>query len=151
VHDPVALVLDEPFAGLDPLGVEALSGVITELARDGTAVLFSSHQLDLVEDLCEDVVIIDHGHVVLAGDLQDLRAATPERVVDIRYRGPAPPWSGLAEVQVLEHTDGSVKLKVPRDTAIPALLARMTANDQVTSFSYQPPTLSDLFTEAVKT
>jgi ABC-2 type transport system ATP-binding protein len=54
-------------------------------------------------------------------------------------------------VQVLEHTDGSVKLKVPRDTAIPALLARMTANDQVTSFSYQPPTLSDLFTEAVKT
>jgi ABC-2 type transport system ATP-binding protein len=151
VNEPDLLVLDEPFSGLDPIAMAAMAGLLRGLAGTGVTVLFSSHQLDLVEDLCEDVVIIDHGHVVLAGDLQDLRAATPERVVDIRYRGPAPPWSGLAEVQVLEHTDGSVKLKVPRDTAIPALLARMTANDQVTSFSYQPPTLSDLFTEAVKT
>ena len=151
VNEPELLVLDEPFSGLDPIAISAMAGLLQELAGTGVTVLFSSHQLDLVEDLCEDVVIIDHGRVVLAGDLQDLRAATPERVVDIRYRGPAPPWSGLPEVQVLEHTDGSVKLKVPRHTAIPALLARMTGNDQVTSFSYQPPTLSDLFREAVKT
>ena len=77
--------------------------------------------------------------------LDALRAATPQRVVDIRYRGPAPQWSGLPEVQVLEDTDGSIRLKVPRDTEIPALLARMTGHDEVTSFSFQPPTLSDLF------
>jgi ABC-2 type transport system ATP-binding protein len=151
VNEPDLLVLDEPFSGLDPIAISAMAGLLQELAGTGVTVLFSSHQLDLVEDLCEDVVIIDHGRVVLAGDLQELRAATPERVVDIRYRGPVPPWSGLPEVQVLEHTDGSVKLKVPTDTAIPALLARMTGTDQVTSFSYQPPTLSDLFREAVST
>jgi ABC-2 type transport system ATP-binding protein len=73
VHDPVALVLDEPFAGLDPIGVEALSAVISELAAEGTAVLFSSHQLDLVEHVCQDVVIVDHGRVVMHGELDALR------------------------------------------------------------------------------
>jgi ABC-2 type transport system ATP-binding protein len=151
VSEPDLLVLDEPFSGLDPIAMSVMADLLEELAGTGVTVLFSSHQLDLVEDLCEDVVIIEQGRVVLAGELQALRAATPQRVVDIRYRGPVPRWSGLPGVQVLESTDGSVRLKVPRDTEIPALLARMTGHDEVTSFSYQPPTLSDLFTEAVRT
>ena len=151
VNEPDLLVLDEPFAGLDPIAMAAMAGLLQELAGAGVTVLFSSHQLDLVEDLCEDVVIIDHGRVVLAGTLDALRAATPERVVDIRYRGPAPQWSGLSEVQVLEDTDGALRLRVPRDTEIPALLALMTGRDQVISFSFQPPTLSDLFSRAVRT
>ena len=71
------------------------AGLLRELAETGVTVLFSSHQLDLVEDLCEDVVIIDHGRVVLAGTLDALRSATPERVVDIRYHGPVRQWSGV--------------------------------------------------------
>lgn len=151
VNEPDLLVLDEPFAGLDPIAMTAMTGQLRELAGTGVTVLFSSHQLDLVEDLCEDVVIIDHGRVALAGTLDALRAATPERVVDIRYRGPAPPWSGLHGVQVLDDADGALKLKVPRETEIPALLAWVTGHDEVTSFSFQPPTLSDLYTEAVRT
>jgi ABC-2 type transport system ATP-binding protein len=151
VNEPDLLVLDEPFAGLDPIAMATMSGLLVELARTGVTVLFSSHQLDLVEDLCEDVVIIDHGRVVLTGELEDLRAATPQRVVDIHYQGPAPQWSGPREVQVLEHSERSMKLKVPRDTDITALLARMTGHDEVISFSFQPPTLSDLFTQAVQT
>ena len=151
VNEPDLLVLDEPFAGLDPIAMAAMAGLLQELAGAGVTVLFSSHQLDLVEDLCEDVVIIDRGRVVLAGTLDALRAATPERVVDIRYRGPAPRWSGLSGVQVLDDTEGALRLKVPRDTEIPALLARMTGRDEVTSFSFQPPTLSDLFSRAVRT
>jgi ABC-2 type transport system ATP-binding protein len=150
VSEPDLLVLDEPFSGLDPIAMSVMAGLLEELAGTGVTVLFSSHQLDLVEDLCEDVVIIDQGRVVLAGELQALRAATPRRVVEIRYRGPVPQWSGVSGVQVLESTEGSIRLEVPRDTEIPALLARMTGHDEVTSFSYQPPTLSDLFTEAVR-
>ena len=151
VNEPDLLVLDEPFAGLDPIAMGVMAGVLQELAGTGVTVLFSSHQLDLVEDLCEDVVIIDHGRVALAGELEVLRAAIPQRVVDIRYRGAAPQWSGLPEVQVIETSDRSVRLKVSRDMEIPALLARMAGSDQVTSFSYQPPTLSDIFSEAVRT
>jgi ABC-2 type transport system ATP-binding protein len=151
VNEPDLLVLDEPFAGLDPIAMGAMAGLLQELAATGVTVLFSSHQLDLVEDLCEDVVIIDHGRVVLAGELEALRAATPKRIVDIHYRGPAPEWSGVPKVQVLENSLGSVRLKVSRDTEIPALVEGMRAPDEVTSFTYQPPTLSDLFREAVRT
>ena len=104
VNEPDLLVLDEPFAGLDPIAMGAMAGLLQELAATGVTVLFSSHQLDLVEDLCEDVVIIDHGRVVLAGELEALRAATPQRIVDIQYRGSAPEWSRVPQVQVLERT-----------------------------------------------
>jgi ABC-2 type transport system ATP-binding protein len=85
VGDPDLLVLDEPFSGLDPIAMDAMSGLLAELAFGGATVLFSSHQLDLVEDLCQDVVIIDHGRIVLAGELAELRAKVPQRFVDIRY------------------------------------------------------------------
>ena len=151
VNEPDLLVLDEPFAGLDPIAMGLMAGALQELSAAGVTVLFSSHQLDLVEDLCEDVVIIDHGRVVLAGELESLRAATPHRVVEIKYRGPAPRWSGLPAVRVVENSAESLKLRVPRTLDIADLLSGMAGQDEVTSFTYQPPTLSDLFTEAVRT
>ena len=150
VNEPDLLVLDEPFAGLDPIAMGAMAGLLQELAATGVTVLFSSHQLDLVEDLCEDVVIIDHGRVVLAGELE--ASAQPARSGSSTSNIADRPPSGHAcpTVQVLERTGGSVKLKVPRDTEIPTLASHMTERDEVTSFTYQPPTLSDLFTEAVR-
>jgi ABC-2 type transport system ATP-binding protein len=110
---------------------------------------FSSHQLDLVEELYEDVVIIDHGRVVLAGDLTDLRAAVPQRFVDICYRGLAPDWSRLSAVQVVETKDGRARLRVDRDADLAAVVAAARSGGDVVSFAYQPPTLSELFRQAV--
>ncbi|MBO0843816.1 MAG: ATP-binding cassette domain-containing protein [Nocardioides sp.] len=149
VNQPDVLVLDEPFAGLDPLAMDAMGGLLEELATTGVTVLFSSHQLDLVEDLCHDVVILDHGRVVLAGELEELRAASTQRVVDIRFRGREPRWGELRHVQVRESSDGHVRLSVDRAQHLQALLAQLHGSDEVVSFSYQPPTLSDLFTRAV--
>ena len=146
VNEPDLLVLDEPFSGLDPI---AMADLLGELAAAGATVLFSSHQLDLVEDLCEDVVIIDHGRVVLAGDLADLRAAVPQRFVDIRYRGTAPDWSRLSAVRVVEAKDGYARLRVERDTDLAAVVATARGAGDVVSFAYQPPTLSELFRRAV--
>jgi ABC-2 type transport system ATP-binding protein len=72
-HDPELLVLDEPFAGLDPVGVDVMSGVLRERADAGVPVVFSSHQLELVERLCEDVAIVNRGRIVAAGAVADLR------------------------------------------------------------------------------
>ncbi len=82
VHDPTVLVLDEPFSGLDPLAVDELGGMLRDRAAAGVPVLFSSHQLELVERLCDDVVIIDEGRVVAAGSADELRAGRSGR----RYR-----------------------------------------------------------------
>lgn len=149
VNEPDLLVLDEPFSGLDPIAMGAMADLLSELAAAGATVLFSSHQLDLVEDLCEDVVIIDHGRVVLAGDLADLRAAVPQRFVDIRYRGTAPDWSRLSAVRLVEEKDGYARLRVERDTDLAAVVATARGTGDVVSFAYQPPTLSELFRRAV--
>jgi ABC-2 type transport system ATP-binding protein len=154
VNEPELLVLDEPFSGLDPIAMGVMADLLTEVAGNGAAVLFSSHQLDLVEDLCEDVVIIDHGSVVLRGELDALRADVPERFVDIRYRGPAPDWTRLAGVEVVEAevvpaADGAVRLRVSREADLAAISAAVSGTGEILSFAYQPPSLSELFRRVV--
>jgi ABC-2 type transport system ATP-binding protein len=151
VNEPDLLILDEPFAGLDPLAVVAMGGLLRELADTGVTVVFSSHQLDLVEDLCQDVVIVNHGRVVLGGELERLRAASPYRTVDIGFTGPQPAWHELEHVEVRECRDGSASLVVGCDVELRRLLAELDLTVEVTSLAYQPPTLSDLFTRAVST
>ena len=149
VNDPDLLVLDEPFSGLDPIAMEAMAGLLAGQAARGATVLFSSHQLDLVQDLCQDVVIIEHGRIVLAGELAELRAKVPDRFVDIRYRGPVPDWSALAPVTVIRAGDGQARLRVGGDTDVAAVLAAVLDRADIVSFAYQPPTLSELFRQAV--
>ena len=149
VGDPDLLVLDEPFAGLDPIAMDTMGELLTDLAAGGVTVLFSSHQLDLVEDLCQDVVIIEHGRIVLAGELKNLRAGVPERFIDIRYQGVAPDWCRLAPATVIETTAGQARLRVGRGADVAAVLAALQDSAEIVSFSYQPPTLSELFREAV--
>jgi ABC-2 type transport system ATP-binding protein len=149
VNEPDLLVLDEPFSGLDPIAMGSMAELLSGLAARGVTVLFSSHQLDLVQDLCQDVVIIEHGRIVLAGELAELRAKVPQRFVDIRYRGPAPDWSRLASVAVAEAGDGRARLRVGRDADVTAVLAAVRDRADLVSFSYQPPTLSELFRQAV--
>ena len=149
VNDPDLLVLDEPFSGPDPIAMGAMGKLLAGLAAEGAAVLFSSHQLDLVQDLCQDVVIIEHGRIVLAGELAELRAKVPQRFIDIRYQGPAPDWSRLAPATVIEAGEGQARLRVGRDTDVAAVLAAVRDRASLVSFSYQPPTLSELFRQAV--
>jgi ABC-2 type transport system ATP-binding protein len=149
VGDPALLVLDELFSGQDPIAMDAMSGLLTELAFGGATVLFSSHQLDLVEDLCEDVVIIEHGRIVLAGELAELRATVPQQFVDIRYRGQTPDRSEMAAATVIGARDGQVRLRVGRDTDVAVLLDTVRDRAEIVSFAYQPPTLAELFRQAV--
>jgi len=92
VHRPEVLVLDEPFSGLDPVGVDVLSGVLREQAAAGVPVVFSSHQLDLVERLCGSVVLIHRGRVVASGRIADLRDADPRRLVRVELAEAVPGW-----------------------------------------------------------
>ena len=150
VHDPELLVLDEPFAGLDPLGVEALAAVIAELAETGSAIVFSSHQLDLVQDVCEDVVVIERGRTVLAGPLEGLRAASRRRYVEVAFRD-AVTWAPQVEGgRVLAAEPGRTRLEVDADVDPERLVELARRGAELTRFSFEPPALSDLFREAVE-
>ena len=147
VHSPELLVLDEPFSGLDPIAMDAMSELLTNLARDGAAVLFSSHQLDVVEHLCEDVVVIDQGHVVLAGQLDTIRAAASDRYLDVTVTRSSERLLHVPGSTVVAHDGGRVRLRIPRDADPVRLLAGV--DGEVVRLTYEPPTLSALFRAAV--
>ncbi len=151
VHDPELLVLDEPLAGLDPSGIETIGGVLVELAGQGRCVLFSSHQLDLVEDLCEAVVIIDHGRLVAGGAVDDLATSGARRLV-VRVEGDRRgDWAdGLAGVTVSERQGGVVRLVLDAGVDSDGILRAAMGAGRVTQFSFERRRLSEVFREAVQ-
>ena len=149
VNEPELLVLDEPFSGLDPIAIAAMSELLAEVAGNGATVVFSSHQLDLVEDICEDVVIIDAGRIVRSGDLTDLRAEVPQRFVTVCYRGAAPDWSGLGVIEVVNASEGEARFVVEDGADLEAMITAVRRSTELISFAYGPPTLPELFRQAV--
>lgn len=141
--EPELLVLDEPFAGLDPLAVEMLSQILREEVARGAALLLSSHQLDLVSDVAADVVIVHRGRVVLQGDVTDLRAGSSVRHVDVDFAEPVR-WAAAGEGAGRRH-----RVVVPVDTDPAELLADARRQGAVVSYAFSPPDLSDVFREAV--
>ncbi len=150
VHDPELLVLDEPFSGLDPLGVATMTGVIRERADLGVGVVFSSHQLDLVEDICQDVVIIARGRIVAAGPIDDLKARSGRRHLDVEVVGSGGAWLRADDGTTVLHRDGDrLKLLVDASVDLDRLLSAAGAAGEVRRFAYGPPRLSELFMEAI--
>ncbi len=151
VHDPELLVLDEPLAGLDPTGVDAIGAVLVERARAGCCVLFSSHQLDLVEDLCEAVVIIDHGRLVAAGAVEDL-ATMGSRRLAVRVEGDRDgAWAAhLCGAAVSEVRGGEVRLALDDDADSDAVLEAARSAGRVTEFVFERRRLSEVFREALE-
>jgi len=150
LHEPELLVLDEPFAGLDPLAVRTLAEVLRGEAARGAAVLFSSHQLELVEDVCEDVAIIDHGHVVATGHIDALRQASRRRRIELQFEDAPPEWlPGVPGVELVERRNGALRLLARRDVDPQHVLAAAEHAGRVVEFSYGPPSLAELFLELV--
>jgi ABC-2 type transport system ATP-binding protein len=147
VHAPDLLVLDEPFSGLDPIAIESMSALLVDIARGGAAVLFSSHQLDVVEHLCEDVVVIDSGHVVLTGELDKIREAAPDRYLELTVAADPERLLNLPGTRVVAHDGDRVRLRVARAVDPIALLGQLDGD--LVRMSYEPPTLSELFRAAV--
>jgi ABC-2 type transport system ATP-binding protein len=150
VHEPDLLVLDEPFAGLDPVAVETLVDVLRAETMRGAAVLFSSHQLDLVEDICEDVAIIDHGRVVATGDVSALRRRSRRRLIALQLDGAPPGWlPHVPGVELVERRNGDLRLSAKREVDPEQVLAEAERAAHVVGFSYGPPSLAELFLELV--
>ena len=151
VHDPELLVLDEPFSGLDPIGIATMTEILRERAAAGVGVVFSSHQLDLVEDVCEDVVIIARGRIVAHGPIDELRAASGRRHLEVEVEGAGATWlDGRDGATLVEQKGDLVRLLVPVDADLSGLLAAASAAGPVRRFAFQPPALSELFMEAVQ-
>ncbi|MCU1641466.1 MAG: Na+ efflux transporter, ATP-binding protein [Nocardia sp.] len=142
---PSALILDEPFSGLDPLAVDAMAELLGEYAAQGVPVLFSSHQLDLVERLCDHLVILAKGHVVAQGPATQLRNSGPARyrlVVD----GDSSWLDNFAGIHVLENNGAGVLLELT-DASTDELLTAALAHGSVWELAEVRPTVSEIYRE----
>ena len=149
VHAPDLLILDEPFAGLDPIATDVMAGVLRGEAARGVPVLFSSHQLDLVERLCDSVAIIDHGRLVACGAVDELRAGGPP-LVRVEVSGAAPGWiDALTDVEVVERENGRAVFKLGPTADPQRILDTARRAGSVTHFAQVQPSLAELFREAV--
>lgn len=150
VHGPELIILDEPLAGLDPTGIDAIGAVLAELARSGCGVLFSSHQLDQVEDLCETVTIIDHGRLVVTGTVDELAMGGEHRLV-VRIEGDREAaWTRhLKGVTVSEIAAGAARLVLADSTDSQEVLREAERAGVVTEFRFERRRLSEVFREAL--
>jgi ABC-2 type transport system ATP-binding protein len=138
-------------AGLDPVGIDAIGAVLIEQAKAGCCVLFSSHQLDLVEDLCEAVTIIDHGRVVAAGRVDDLAAAGLSRLVVRVEQDRDARWArALAGVRVSEVSGGAARLVLDEGVDSQSVLRAAMAAGRVTEFVFERRRLSEVFRDALR-
>ncbi|MDR6199720.1 ABC-2 type transport system ATP-binding protein [Microbacterium sp. SORGH_AS428] len=149
VHEPEVLILDEPFSGLDPLAVEVVAGVLAERAATGVAVLFSSHQLDVVERLCDDLVIIAGGTIRAAGSREQLRAEYSSPRYELVTGGDLGWLRDVPEVTVVELAGGEAVFEASPDVAR-GVLSRAAASGDVDAFSPQRPTLTQIFREVIR-
>jgi ABC-2 type transport system ATP-binding protein len=149
VHDPEVIVLDEPFAGLDPVAVASLSESLRQRTATGCTVLFSSHQLDLVQDLCEDIAMVDHGRLVLQGEVSALRASSGRRELRLHLESTDRAWlQAFPDVRLVGDQADELRLGVPAGTDPLDVLDAARRASRVTDFGLDLPTLSELFLEA---
>jgi len=150
VHDPEVLILDEPFSGLDPMAVEVVSEVLSDRARSGVPVLFSSHQLDIVERLCDDLVIIADGRIRAAGPRDALR----EQHATLRYQLQTAADAGWLRdepgISVIEADGGYALFDAADPEVANRVLASAVSRGPVSDFARQHPTLSQIFKEVIR-
>ncbi|MCX6466270.1 MAG: ATP-binding cassette domain-containing protein [Pseudonocardiales bacterium] len=149
VHDPEVLVLDEPFSGLDPSAVEVMSGVLRDKAADGVPVIFSSHQLELVERLSDRVGIISDGRMVAVGSVAELRDR--RRSTDIDVVGPPAGWAdGLPGVAVVHSAGTASRIRLLDGTDDQDVLRAALAAGPVHEFHRWNPPLTALYRDVVQ-
>jgi ABC-2 type transport system ATP-binding protein len=151
LHDPEVLVLDEPFSGLDPVAVDLMSEVLRQKCSAGVPVIFSSHQLDLVERICDRVGIVRSGQMVACGSVDDLRTDAPAQLY---VHAPAAHigWAdGLPGVRCAEYRgDGRTVLELAPGTDEQGVLMAALRTGPVREFSQHRPSLTELFREVVQ-
>lgn len=150
VHDPQVLILDEPFSGLDPLAVDALAGVLAEKRDAGAPIIFSSHQLDLVERISDAVGIISSGRIVATGPVDDVREREGRSRLRVELRDAPPGWMDRLPGRVVDRPNPRIALLEPDGADDQDVLRTAMAAGRLEHFGWERPTLSEIFREVVR-
>jgi ABC-2 type transport system ATP-binding protein len=149
LHDPELLILDEPFAGLDPANVVTLKDVLLEMKQAGKTILFSTHRMDQVERLCDSICLIDHGKAVLQGDLKQIKSRFGRNHVQLEYEGEDAFLGDTALVQSFNNYGNYVEIRLQPGADPQDLLRLAASRARVNKFELVEPSLEEIFLQAV--
>ena len=150
VHDPALIILDEPFSGLDPINTNLIKDEIYELAQAGKQIVFSTHRMEQVEEVCDYIVLINKGRNVLEGYVKEVKDRFRENLYAVNVDGELPPQVINGYEQQERLRDGGYVLQLPPETAGNALLSDLVgAGVRVTAFREVLPTLNEIFIKQV--
>lgn len=150
LHRPELVILDEPFSGLDPVNVELIKSVMLELRREGTTIIFSTHQMDTVERLCDSICLINHGKKMLSGSVAEVRRRHGTNSVHLEYEGEARFLSDRALVAQAEDSGRFVEIVPAAGVSPQRILEAAVKEVTVRRFEVTEPSLHHIFIETVK-
>ena len=155
IHRPELLIFDEPFSGFDPVNANQLKREILRLKEEGATILFSTHNMASVEEVCERITLINHAKVVLEGDVIDVRRRYSKHLYDIELAGPAPlaPVEGLYTVEACAANKmGGIhaEIRLCEGVATRDAIAHINSCHDLVGFSEKLPTMNEVFIETVQ-
>ncbi len=152
LHEPTLLILDEPFSGLDPVNSDLLIRVVKELQNKGTTILLSTHQMDQVERLCDDIVLMHKGRIVLEGSVAEVKSRFRSDRVILEYEGNDTTLRDRHAAHITQATEGRMEFRLEENSVSSnSLLADALASVQVRKFEVASPSLHDIFIRTVTT
>jgi ABC-type uncharacterized transport system, ATPase component len=148
LHEPELIIMDEPFSGLDPVNATLLQDTLVELRNQGRTVLFSTHRMDQVEKLCDAICLIDRGHLVLSGGMQEIKSRYPKNRVQMVFEGDAA-FLNNNSVESFKNYNGMAEIKLRDGADAQHLLVEAITKARITRFEVMEPTLEEIFIETV--
>lgn len=150
MHDPPLVILDEPFSGLDPINTELLKQIILDLKKQGKAIMLSTHIMSQVEQLCDEICLIDHGKVLLSGNVREIKKSYGKDTVLIEFEGDSNVFNELKNVQILNKSENRIEFRINGDISIIENLQKELFT-KVIIFKYQlaEPSLNEIFIDVV--
>lgn len=153
MHDPEFIIMDEPFAGLDPVNSKLLEDVLLELNHKGCTILFSSHRMDQVEKICDSICLVNKAKAVLQGDLKAVKGRYGRNTVQIAFEenGSFDPGvlKGNGIVQSLDHYEGHIQVRLVAGADAQQLLRDVAGRSRLSRFEVMEPSLEDIFIDVV--
>jgi ABC-2 type transport system ATP-binding protein len=152
LHEPDLIIMDEPFTGLDPVNAALLMDTLGDLRREGRAVLFSTHRMDQVEKMCDNIALIHRGQLVLSGSMRDVKSSYPRNRIVIQFEG-SEGFLSHPSIETKKRYNGHAEIKLRPSATLAddaqSLLAEAVRHARITRFEVMEPTLEEIFIEKV--
>jgi ABC-2 type transport system ATP-binding protein len=149
LHEPELIIMDEPFSGLDPVNAVLLMDTLIDLRKQGRTILFSTHRMDQVEKLCDNICLIHNSHLVLSGSMREIKSRYPANRVVINFTGDSS-FLNHPAIEAAKNYEGHTEIKLREGSDAQAILTAAIGNGtRITRFEVMEPTLEDIFIETV--